>query len=40
MDKIDFYISRLSKAERDFYEECAQQAGETLREWIAHMWEI
>lgn len=40
MDTIDIFISRLSKAERDFYEECAQRAGVSLREWIAHMDEI
>lgn len=40
MDAIDLYISQLSKAEFNFYEECAMRVGETLREWIAHMDEI
>ncbi len=40
MDAIDEIISRLSSVDREFYQECADRAGETLEEWVAHMDEI
>jgi len=37
---IQEQIASFTKAERDFYQECADIAGETLEQWVAHMDEV
>ena len=37
---VNQIIARFDEAERAFYSECAELAGETLAQWVSHMDEI